>query len=467
MNETNKINTTNHQFDSKPYKQVKIVDNNVSPEESLEENEPKIRCYYIQETIKQGSELEGIFNLSIFTLGIGLLALPQKVKYMSLFMTPMIIISGGVINYWTLTILGDASRKFKLTRYEDTISFLINKKFSYFFSFVMCINQIGTIIAFQIIIYKFLGAIVNQILSYGYENMENFAAKSFWGDEKVRMIVCYSICYIILFPLCLIKTLSKMRYASTFGVLCQLLMIFTIVIQFPSFYYHNIHQRKQNINFSDIKLGFGKNMELFQSITTIIYAFECHSGLFPVLSNLQKPSKIRVQKVFKNAILIDVISCLILTLSGYLSQPFNTPDLIIERHKIYKNDILMITGLILFVFTLITKVGANYNGFRVTILNLFKYDTVNYPNYFNVAITFLTLNFTTFITAYFKKNITHYLNIVGTFCSIVVVILIPGMIYIKGNDYPIYHWKNILTMIFIFVIVSIGMISLFCIMQKL
>ena len=209
MNETNKINTTNHQFDSKPYKQVKIVDNNISPEESLEEPEPKIRCYYCQETIKQGSELEGIFNLSIFTLGIGLLALPQKVKYMSLFMTPMIIISGGVINYWTLTILGDASRKFKLTKYEDTISFLINKKFSYFFSFVMCINQIGTIIAFQIIIYKFLGAIVNQILSYGYENMENFAAKSFWGDEKVRMIVCYSICYIILFPLCLTKTLSN------------------------------------------------------------------------------------------------------------------------------------------------------------------------------------------------------------------------------------------------------------------
>ena len=467
MNETNKINITNHQFDSKPYKQVKIVDNSTSPEESLEENEPKIRCSYIQETIKQGSLLEGIFNLSIFTLGIGLLALPQKVKYMSLFLTPMIIISGGVINYWTLKILADASRKFKLTKYEDTISFLINKKFSYFFSFVMCVNQIGTIIAFQIIIYKFLGAIVNQILSYGYENMENFAAKSFWGNEKVRMIVCYSICYIILFPLCLIKTLSKMRFASTFGVLCQLLMIFLIVVQFPSYYYHNIHQRKQNINFSDIKLGFGKNMELFQSITTIIYAFECHSGLFSVLSNLEKPSKIRVQKVFKNAILIDVVSCIIIALSGYLSQPFNTPELIIERHTIFKHDILMIIGLILFLFTLITKVGANYNGFRITILNLFKYDTVNYPNHFNIAITFLTLNFTTFITAYLKKNITHYLNIVGTFCSIVVVIIIPGMIYIKGNDNPIYHWKNILAMIFIFVIVSIGMISLFCVMQKL
>ena len=127
----------------------------------------------------------------------------------------------------------------------------------------------------------------------------------------------------------------------------------------------------------------------------------------------------------------------------------------------------MITGLILFVFTLITKVSANYNGFRITILNLFKYDTVNYPNYFNVIITFGTLSLTTFIAAYIKNNISHYLNMVGTFCSIVVVIIIPGMIYIKGNDYPIYHYKNILTVIFIITIASIGMISLFLIFQKL
>ena len=471
MNESTKINNNNNNnshLDSKPYKQVKIIDNNITIEEPSEDIiEPKVRCVFIQETIKKGSLLEGIFNLSIFTLGVGLLAIPQKVKYMSLFMTPVIIISGGVINYWTLTILGDASRKFKLATYEDCVSILINKKFSYFFSFVMCINQIGTIIAFQIFIYKFLGAIVNQILSYGYDNMENFAEKSFWGTEKMRMIVCYSICYVILFPLCLTKTLSKMRFASTFGVLCQMLMIFIILVQFPSYYYHNIHQRKQNINFSDVKLGFGKNMELFQSITTIIYAFECHSGIFSVLSNLQKPSKIRVQKVFKNAILIDVISCMIIALSGYLSQPFNTPDLIIERHTIYKHDILMITGLILFVFTLITKVGANYNGFRITILNLFKYDSANYPNHFNIIFTFFTLTITTFISAYVKKNISHYLNMVGTFCSIIVVILIPGLIYIKGNDYPIYHYKNILTIIFILGIVSIGIISLYCVLQKL
>ena len=464
-NNKNDMNKETQQIDQQTYKKVRIVDG--STEEISEEIDTKKCWKKTLGRIEQGSLIECIFNLSIFSLGVGLLALPQKVGYMSLFMTPIFIISGGLVNYWTLTILSDASRKYRLTKYEDAVTLLFNQNLSYFFSFVMCINQFGILILFQIIVYKFLGAVVNQFFSYGYDNMENFASRSFWGKKKIKIIVCYLITYIVLFPLCLIKTISKMRYSSTFGVTALFLMIFIILIQFPSFYYHNIHQRKHNINFLDLKYAFDKNMQFFQSISTIIYAFECHVGLFPVLSSLHKPTRIRVQKVLRNAILIDVISCMIIALSGYLSQPFNTPELIIERHTIFKHDFLMITGLILFICTLVTKIGANYNGFRITILNLFKYDSVNYPNYINFIITFVTLFVTTFFAAYFKKSISEYLNLAGTFCSIIVVILMPGMIYIKGNDYPIYHYKNVLTIFFMLIVSSIGLCTIFCTIQRL
>ena len=453
------------QIEQQKYKKVKIVDGN--SEEIIEELDAKFCWKKTLGRIEQGSLIECIFNLSIFSLGVGLLALPQKVGYLSLFMTPALIITGGLVNYWTLTILGDASRKYRLTKYEDAVTLLFNQNLSYFFSFVMCINQLGILIAFQIIVYKFLGAVVNQFFSYGYDNMENFATKSFWGKKKIKIIVCYLISYLVLFPLCLIKTISKMRYSSTVGVSALFLMIFIILIQFPSFYYHNIHQRKPNINFTSLKYGFDKNLEFFQSISTIIFAFECHVGLFPVLSSLQKPTRVRVQKVLRNAILIDVISCIIISLSGYLSQPFKTPELILERHTIFKHDFLMVTGLLLFICTLVTKIGANYNGFRSTILNVFKYDINNYPNGINFVITFITLFVTTFIAAYFKKNIIHYISLSGTFCSVIVVILMPGMIYIKGNDYPIYHCKNVLTFILMLIVSSIGLCTIFCTLQKL
>ena len=225
-NESNK--ETPHQIEQQSYRKVRIVDS--STEEIIEEVEPRKCWTKICVRIEQGSLIECIFNLSIFSLGVGLLALPQKVAYMSLFMTPIIIIGGGFVNYWTLTILSDASRKYRLTKYEDAVTLLFNQNLSYFFSFVMRINQIGKLILFQIIVYKFLGAVVNQFFSYGYDNMENFALRSFWGKKKVKIIVCYLITYTILFPLCLVKTISKMRYSSTLGVTALFLMIFIILV---------------------------------------------------------------------------------------------------------------------------------------------------------------------------------------------------------------------------------------------
>ena len=241
---------TNKEINRQKYKTIKIEDSNT--DENIEEIESKICSKKIFGKIEEGSLIECIFNLSIFSLGVGLLALPQKVRYMSLFMTPILIMTGGAVNYWTLTILVDAARKYRLAKYEDAVTLLFNQNLSYFFSFVMCVNQFGIIILFQIIVYKFLGAVVNQFFSFGYENMENFASRSFWGKKKTKIIVCYLITYFILFPLCLIKTISKMRYSSIIGVSALFLMIFIILIQFPSFYYHNIHQRKHNINFMDL-----------------------------------------------------------------------------------------------------------------------------------------------------------------------------------------------------------------------
>ena len=60
-----------------------------------------------------GSMRGCIFNLCILSLGTGCLALPQKVGYMSMLATPIVIFVSGVINYWTLTILGDVARKYK------------------------------------------------------------------------------------------------------------------------------------------------------------------------------------------------------------------------------------------------------------------------------------------------------------------------------------------------------------------
>ena len=441
------------------------IENSNNKLENLEEETEEVdnrTCF--QKTCGKmgpGSMRGCIFNLCILSLGTGSLALPQKIGFMSMIVSPIIIFISGAINYWTLTILGDVGRKYNLRKYEDIVSKLFSQQLSYFLSIVMVLNQSGMIILYQVIMYKLLGGVINEFGSLGYSNIEEFVEESFWSRKNIKFLVCYLITIIVLFPLCRLKTISKMRYASTFGIVSLFLLIFIVLVECPFFYNHNVIKRGQKLNLMDLRPGFGKDMQFLRSISTIIYAFSCHVGVFPVLNSLHNPTRKRVQKVFRRATLLDIVCYFIIGFSGYLSQPHNTPDLILERDKIFKNDFIMTIGQMLFIFTLIAKICANYNGLRTTLLVLMNYDPFDYPNNVNFIMTVISLSITTFIASIFQK-ISDYISLIGSFCSIFISVVMPGMIYIKDNNKNLMSLKNILVIIFVFILALFGLFTSFC-----
>ena len=430
-------------------------------EEELEEVDNRTCFQKTCGKMGPGSMRGCIFNLCILSLGTGSLALPQKIGYMSMVASPIVIFVSGAINYWTLTILGDVGRKYKLRKYEDVVSKLFSKQLSSFLSVVMVFNQSGMIILYQVIMYKLLGGVINEFFSLGYSNVEEFVADSFCSEKKVKFFVCYLITIVVLFPLCRLKTISHMRYASTFGILSLFLLIFIVLVECPFFYNHNVVKGGQKINFSDLTPGFQKDMQFLQSISTIIYAFACHVGVYPVLNSLHNPTRKRVQKVFRRATLLDIICYLIIGYSGYLTQPNKTPDLILERDKIFSNDFFMTVGQMLFIFTLIAKICANYNGLRTTLLIMMNYDPIEYPNNINFIMTVISLGITTFIAAVFQK-ISSYISLIGSFCSVFIAVVMPGMIYIRDNNSSITSIKNIFAILFVIILAMFGLFTSYC-----
>ena len=110
-------------------------------------------------------------------------------------------------------------------------------------------------------------------------------------------------------------------------------------------------------------------------------------------------------------------------MAGYLSQPQNPPDLVLERDKISNSDYLMTIGLFLFIITLSTKISASYNCFRALILNLMKYNSVNYPNRINFILTATILFCTTFVAAMFQ-NISYYISLIASFYGLSIAVII-------------------------------------------
>ena len=409
----------------------------------------------ILSNFSSGSLTSCVFNLCILSLGTGSLALPQKIGYMSLFFSPVIIILSGLVNYWSLNVLSNASKKFNINSYEGIVSKLFGKMISIFLGIIMCINQTGMIILYQVILYKLLGGVINEAFNLGYQGVEDFALNSIWHQFKFRFFICYIISAVILTPLCLLKNISKMRYASMFGIFSLFFLIFIVVIECPFYIKYNFFGKYKNIklNYIDVLSGFKGDMKILQAISTLFYAFSCHVGVFPVLNSLKNPSNQRIKKLIKKSIALDIVCYLIIGISGYLTQPENTPDLIIERKKIFNNDFLMIIGQICFIFTLIAKICANYNALRICIINLIslnKTENNQISNKFNVLLTISCLIITTFIAVIFQ-SISSYISLIGGFCSVIIAVLIPGLIYIKG----FYELKINKKTIFAWIVVSV------------
>ena len=425
---------------------------------SEEKIEERTWCKRTFGKMNPGSLRGSIFNLCILSLGTGLLAIPQKIGYMSIVFSPIIIILSGLANYWSLNILVNMSIKLKLKNYESIVKQLLGKKLSLFLGIIMSVNQSGIIILYQVILYKLLGGVINEIGNFGFISVDDFVSNSFWNKLWIKFVVCYGIMILFLLPLCLLHNASKMRYASTFGIISLFLLIIIVVAECPFYIIDHINNDKFELNYFDILSGLKGDMKLLQSIVTVFYAFSCHVGAFPVLQTLHNPIERRQKKVIRRAIYIDIISYLIIGASGYLTQPLNTPDLIIEREKLFNTDWIMTIGQILFILTLLAKISANYNALRSCILVLLGYDSYNFSKITNVIITVVTLIITTLISAIFQ-SISDYISLIGSFCTVLISFFIPGLVYIKGNDYSIKHYKNILTIIFISIILILGLTS--------
>ena len=447
--------------------ETQILKNNKTKDEIFRIIQKKNFFQKILGKIGYGSLTSSIFNLCILSLGTGSLALPQKIGYMSLFFSPIIIILSGLVNYWSLTVLSNASKKYNIRPYEGTPSKLFGKSLSILLGIVMCINQSGMIILYQVIMYKLIGGVINEIFGLGYIGVEEFAEKSFWSSFSYKFIICYLIAAIILSPLCLLKNISKMRYASMFGIFSLFFLIFIVVIECPFYIKYNFFDNKTKINFIDVISGFKGDMKILQAISTLFYAFSCHVGVFPVLNTLKNPIPQRIKLLFKKSILLDISCYLMIGISGYLTQPINTPDLIIERRKIFNNDFLMIIGQICFIFTLIAKICANYNALRSCLINLFGLNKSQnqISNTTNFIMTEIFLIISTFIAIVFQ-SISSYISLIGGFCSVIISVLIPGLIYIKGLNKSEINKKNIIAGFIVIILTLMGFTNGFLTIKK-
>jgi amino acid permease len=239
----------------------------------------------------------------------------------------------------------------------------------------------------------------------------------------------FGISILILIPLCLLKDISKMRFASLAGICIILYSIIVVTIEFPFFFYDYLTtddpQKSEKINFFDISSGFTDQLLFFKGAGTIFFAYTCHVGAFPVYKTLKNNGLRRIEKVFRRSIILDTVLYVLIGVCGYLSVPYDVPALIINRTSIFKNDAFMIIGRLGIAITLMLTLPANYNAFRLSFSEqVFGSTEITDKN--NLIITIPTILIATMIAVLYDK-ISDYISILGGFCSVIIAFIFPGI----------------------------------------
>lgn len=307
-------------------------------------------------------------------------------------------------------------------------------------------------------------AIYNLFYYEIFEDDATFLTKSFWGKWYIAKVFPFVVGYVIIFPLCLIKDVSKLRVFSMFGVFTLIGLICLLGVECPKYvkYYKENKYKEEDpsthLNIYHAEKGFQTDLYFFQFCASLYYSYITTIGAVPIFNSLKNNVLRRIQKVVRRTVIFDIFLFLVIAIIGYLTWPVGTPDLIIERPKITRGpDIPMSIGRIALVLTIIFKMPSNYNSLRLTIFNtIWETTTITTKKNFFVTVVVLFICCTVSVL---YSEISGYIKLIGGICSSIVGFIFPAMLYTRSNDLPRWHWKNIMTILIFSLFSVVGFIS--------
>lgn len=415
--------------------------------------------------MEAGSIRGSIFNMVILSLGSGCLSLPKYVGKTSLALSILMIIIIGLLVWRGLNLVSKACHKQQIFIYSNLVKSIYGPCLSYIYDSAVILYSIGVLILYQVIIYTLIGeAIYNLFFFHDYLSNDDFLLHSFWGKWYCKYIIPYAIGLCIIFPLCLIKDVSKLRIASLFGVLTLISLIILIIVEFPSYYkyyqnnIYNENDSSTHINLYNFKYGFDSSLYFFQFCSSLFYSFVTTIGAVPIFNTLHNNVLRRMQKVVRRTVLFDIVLFLIIAVIGYLTWPINTPDLVIEREKIRDGpDIPMSIGRLALVVTVMMKLPNNYTSLRITIFNV-MWGNTEITNGKNVGVTLVVLVLCCTVSVVYSK-ISGYIKLIGGVCSSVVGFIIPALLYARTNRFGRWNWRNVLNVGIYGILTGVGFVA--------
>ena len=381
--------------------------------------------------IQYGSLRGSIFGLSSMCLEASSMLLAVRGQQFGMVNFLIFLILGALNAYWCLIMMIKAGKNIKEKNYSKVVKIILGKKVGIFMDISITLYLFGALISFQVIIYQMTGAVVYDIMKmFGkleeYSNFIDYKEKRWQEATYLKFPIMFGVALLV-YPLCLLKDISKMRIPSLIGVLALIYTIIVVIIE---------SDKAGEMNWINITHAFElkDGIPFFGGVATVFYLYSCHAGAFPVYKTLRNNTTRRIKKVFRRSILLDLFIYFFIAAASFLTCPIDPPELILYRSNLpgFDPDYFILVAKLGIIFNLFFSTPANYAGLRLSLFELI-WGNPTLTNAKNIIVTAVVLSAVTLIGALYDK-ILEYIELLGGFCSVIYCILIPGLIYAKNDN---------------------------------
>jgi len=323
-------------------------------------------------------------------------------------------LTGALLAYWSLTCLVSAGFETNSINYSDLVYTRLGDRAGEVFQWLMIIYILGVITNFQITISKLLEEVLDQFNIWAISNSM---------DQRALQIFIFNMA---IFPLACAKKLSMLRYVSMAVLAVIAYTISVIIIQAPFF----IKQNTENHLWQTELVLFNMDLGALSAFSLSIFAFECHTIIFPVRKELIRPNERRMDKLIFRAIGTEFIMYALIGVLGYLSTLQNTPDLVVFRQPPNgQSDIPMTIARIIFTASLAFALPMRINPCRLQIYLLANVQDTTIKRCFITAGILLISG----AIAVVFPNAYAGLTILGGTVGCLIALTLPGLIYMVGQ----------------------------------
>ncbi|KAF9138623.1 hypothetical protein BGX30_008941 [Mortierella sp. GBA39] len=325
---------------------------------------------------------------------------------------------------WTVGLLVHSGKLSGRTTYQDLLEFCFGKTGLIMISIFQFIFAFGAMCAYTVIV----GDTLPHVLQALIPGIEDWPVLGFLARRSFVIIFCTTL---ISFPLSLYRDISKLAKTSAVAMVALVVIIIAVLIEGP-------RAPMEMRGDPDAVWSFARP-ELFQSIGVISFAFVCHHNSFLIFGSLQKPTMNRVKLVTHMSMMVSLLACLILALSGYLTFSDKTQGNILNN---FPSENFIIN---------IARFCFGVNMFTTLPLEAFVCREVIETYYFpgapfsmkRHAIITTGLVGVALVIALLTCDLGFVLEVTGGFSATALAFILPPLCYLKLASGPVWSTKKI------------------------